>query len=245
MDTKQHIQVLRSQLFKMARLSQRAVDYSIKAYELGRPEFCQHVRNSEHEFGELQRGLEDRCRRLLIEELPFDSDFRFVWSALRISSALRTTHAAGAEIARMTMMFLEERGARESHGFEALGQFANGLVRLCTVSLFKQEAQHARTVLHSQAIGQWTEPAACRGRKDIRQEVGAEATFELAFAERLGQIVKQAYEIAHAITVWLERRERNAGNRNRDPYAFRESQPIREKEAPRQTLDSIGRGFRP
>jgi hypothetical protein len=229
MDTKQHIQVLRSQLLKMARLSQRAVDYSIKAYGLGRPEFCQHVRNSEHEFGELHRGLEDRCRRLLIEELHGDSDFRFVWSARRISSALRTTHAAAAEIAEMTMMFLEERGVRESHAFEALGQFANGLVRLYTVSLFKQQAQHARMILYSQAIGQWTELAPSHGRKDLRQELGAQATFELRVAERLGQIVKQAYEIAHAITVWLERRDRNGANRNRDPYAFRESQesPVR------------------
>jgi PhoU domain len=245
MNTKQQIQVLRSQLFKMARLSQRAVDYSIKAYELGRPEFCQHVRNSEHELGELHRSLEDRCRRLLIEELPFDSDFRFVWSALRISSALRTTHAAAAEIARMTMVSLRNEGVPESDALEALGQVANGLVRLYTVALFKEEAQHARTVLHSQAIGQWTELAARHSRKDIRQEVGAEATFELAIAERLGQIVKQAYEIAHAVTVWLERRDRTAGNRNCDPYAVCESQPIPEKEAARQTLDSIGRGFCP
>jgi hypothetical protein len=45
----QHIHVLRSELLAMARLTQRAVDYSIRAYQLGRPEFCRHASNTDDE----------------------------------------------------------------------------------------------------------------------------------------------------------------------------------------------------
>jgi hypothetical protein len=241
MDTKQHIQVLRSQLLKMARLSQRAVDYSIKGYELGRPEFCQDVRNTEQEFGQLHRGLEDRCRGLLVEELPLDSDFRFVWCALRICSALRTTHAAAIEIAEMTMRFLEEGGVPESLAVMTIGQVVNGLVRLCTIALFKEEAQHARIVLENQGVWRWIEWTACHGRNDIDQEIGANATFELAIAKSLSQIAKGADEIADAITVWLAKKDPNRINRN--VYAFRELHMMREKETARLSVDSIDSCF--
>jgi phosphate uptake regulator len=110
MEIEQHIQVLRAQLLEMSKLSQRAVDYSIKAYELGCPEFCQHVRYTEHELRDIHFCLADRCRKLLMAGLPADSDSHFVWSALRICSTLQATYIAAAEIAQNTMLFL--RAAR-------------------------------------------------------------------------------------------------------------------------------------
>ena len=56
---------LRSQLLAMLRLTQRAVDYSIKAYELGKPEFCQHVSANGPQVRTLQRSIANRSRALL------------------------------------------------------------------------------------------------------------------------------------------------------------------------------------
>jgi phosphate uptake regulator len=113
-------------------MSQRAIDYSIKAYELRRPEFCRHVLSPEHEFAELHRGLEDRCRNLLVAGLPVDSDSRFLWSALRICSALCITHAAAAEIAQ-TVMFLSCRRRRgtwiSGAGRDVYGQVDDGIAQ--------------------------------------------------------------------------------------------------------------------
>ena len=40
MNIQYDIQILRSKLIAMTRLTQRTVDYSIKAMQLGRPELC-------------------------------------------------------------------------------------------------------------------------------------------------------------------------------------------------------------
>lgn len=103
----QHLHVLRSELLAMARLTQRAVDYSIKAYQLGGPEFCRHASNTDEEVHKFQGGIADRGHVLLSLGLLVDSDSRFISSALRICSALQITHAAASGIAHDTMLSLK------------------------------------------------------------------------------------------------------------------------------------------
>jgi hypothetical protein len=204
MDIQQHTKVIRSQLLEMLRLSQRVVDYSIKSYELGSAELCGHVLNNEHKFCELRRAVEVRCRKLLVEGLPIDSDPGFVWSALRICSALHATYIAAAEIARNTLLSLESGQLLEPLTLKDMGQFVNRLVRLCTVALFKEEVQHAETVLQNQGIGRLFELIVYRPHSDIPRWMDTRSTFELAIMKSLGQISKQTHTMAGAITVWME-----------------------------------------
>src|ERR1700739_879618 len=65
----------RSHLLRMTRLAQRAVDYSIKAYELGSYEICHIVRNTEDELCKLQLNIGDRGRWLRAEGRPVEKKF--------------------------------------------------------------------------------------------------------------------------------------------------------------------------
>jgi hypothetical protein len=230
MDVQQHIQVLRAQLLEMSKLSQRAVDYSIKAYELGCPEFCRHVRYTELELSDIHFCLVDRCRKLLVVGLPADLDSRLVWSALRICSALRATYTAATEIAQNTALSLESGQAQKSLALQEMGQTINRLVRLCSVALFKEDAQHAKAVLQNRGVGRWLESITCHVRSDLGQRTGAQATFELAITKSLIEIAKQAHEMADAITVWLEKTVCIDITRKRVAYAIHESIPMREDE---------------
>jgi phosphate uptake regulator len=229
MEIEQYIQGLRAQLLEMSKLSQRAVDYSIKAYGLGCPEFCRHVRYTEHEFRDIHFCLANRCRKLLMAGLPADSDSRFVWSALRICNALQATYTATTDIAQNTMLFFES-GQVQSLALKEMGQIVNHLVRLCNVALFKEEVQHATTVLHNQGVGRWLELIAYHVRNDISQGIGPQAAFEFAIAKSLAEIAKQAREMADAITVWLEGKVRLDVIRERGAYVPCESLPMREDE---------------
>jgi uncharacterized protein with PhoU and TrkA domain len=200
----QHLQVLRSELFEMSGLTQRAVDYSIKAYELGSREFCRYVRKSEHEFDELQRCVAQLCHELLATGLPVESEARFVWCALQVCSSLGATHAAATDIAQQTTRFLEGGAVFESPALEATGRVVNRLVRLSTIALRKEEVRHAEVVLQSRGVERWFKLAAYHGSGGNDQRIGARAPFELAITRNLSQIAKQTYDIAYAITVWLE-----------------------------------------
>lgn len=204
MNIRQHIQLLRSQLFEMSRLSQRAVDYSIKALELRSKEFCHYVQNYKHEVGDLHRSVEDQCCQLLVAGLSIELDLQFALSAFRICRALHSTYSAAAEIAQNAMSSLEDDQIFEYSALEEMGRIVNRSMRLCTVALFKEEVEHAKAVLHNNAVVRWFELAVSRAQNNTHQQIGTQAAFELAIMKNFCQMAKQAHEMAGAITLYLE-----------------------------------------
>lgn len=130
MHIQQRIHALRSDLYQMSELSKRAVDYSIKAFELGSQEFCRIVSRVEHELDELQHGITDLYRELIVVGLPVEVEAGLVWCALRVYGAI---HA-------------------KSPAFETTGRLVNRLVRLSTTALCKEEVHRAETVLQSRGV---------------------------------------------------------------------------------------------
>jgi phosphate uptake regulator len=206
MHIQQHIRILRSELFAMFRLSQRALDYSIKAYQLGSPEFCRHVGQADEEVYKLQSRIAHRAHTLLASGLLFESDSHFVSSALRICSALHITYDAATVIAQKTMLNLEGERITASPAIEEMGHLVNRLMRLCIIALFNEQIQHARMVLQTDATGQWSDLSLSRPHERPIQRTDAHSRFELVIHENLDQIATQAYEIADAITFWLDRK---------------------------------------
>src|SRR3954462_10324337 len=86
MSTHYEIQILRSKLIAMTRLTQRTVDYAIKAFQLGRPELCRAAQTSQDEMRAIRSWIANHGRSLLATGTLGDADSRFVCAALRISS---------------------------------------------------------------------------------------------------------------------------------------------------------------
>lgn len=204
MEIQRQSQVLRSHLLKMTMLSHRAVDYSIKAYEFGDPEFGRLARNSEHEWHKVQCLIGGRGRILMAAGTPIDSDSLIARSTLRIYGALRVTYAAATEIAHNSMLIAECGLPITCREIGLMGRFVNGLVRLYTVALFKMEIRHAQTILQNDQGRQWFDLALSLTHRRLSHQTGAQARNELAIAQSLGQIAHQAYEIAEAFTSCLD-----------------------------------------
>jgi hypothetical protein len=191
----QYILVSRSHLLRMTRLAQRAVDYSIKAYELGSYELCHMVRNTEEELRKLQLSIGDRGRLLRAEGRPVDTTSTAASCTLRVYSGLQVTYSAAAEIAQNTAFLIESGRKTQPPSKMVTANFVNGLVRLYTVALFSEEIQHARMILQINEGHR---------RFDLGEELiyrnDASARFELAITHCLAQIAEQAREIADTIT---------------------------------------------
>jgi phosphate uptake regulator len=204
MEVQRQCYILRSDLLRMAMLSQRAVDYSIKAHELGASEVYQLLWKHDQEWRNLQRRIGDRGRRLLASGVPVDADSAIAESALRIYSALYVTYTAASEITHIASLMAEGERTALSRRLGVIARFINSLVRLCTVALFNKEVRHVRGILHHDRSWRWCESALSRIRHLLMKNPRAHAKSELAVARALGQIAGQAYEIAQAATLWLE-----------------------------------------
>ena len=221
---------LRSQLLKMSRLSQRAVDYSIKGYELGKPEYSREVLSKEKEFRDLRLSIVDRGRMVLPKEMPVSADSRFTCSALRICHALQNTYDAAAAIAIETAHGYENSRRIDSPVVLDLGKFVNSLVRLCTVALFNEDLQHARLALRNAQGRLWFNLSLRQAQRELRARPEPQANFELAIVENLSQIAERSYEVAHETAMWLEGADCFNPARQRLPHFFGVSLSMRNTE---------------
>jgi hypothetical protein len=195
--------VSRTHLLRMTRLVQRAVDYSIKAYELGSYELCHIVRDTEDELRKLQLSIGDRGRLLRAEGRAVDTESAAASCALRVYSALQVTYSAAAEIAQNTVLLLESGRKTQSPSKMVTANFVNGLVRLYTVALFNEEMQHARMILQVNEGHRRFDLQLNLREEELIYRNDVSASFELAITHCLAQIAEQAHEIADTITQWL------------------------------------------
>jgi hypothetical protein len=205
MRDRQYSLVSRSHLLRMTRLAQRAVDYSIKAYELGSFELCHIVRNTEDELCKLQLNIGDRGRLLRAEGRPVDTESTASSCALRVYSALQVTYFAAAEIAQNTMLLLESGRKTQFPSKMVTTNFVNGLVRLYTVALFDEDIQHARMILKVNEGHRQFDLQLSLREEELNYRNDARARFELAITHCLAQIVEQAHEIANTLMQWFGR----------------------------------------
>jgi phosphate uptake regulator len=199
----------------MSRLSYRAVDFAIKSYRLGSPEFCRHVRKGEGKLHQLRQKITDLCHKLLhenrdlasktsIEPAVDDAQVRLVQSALRICRALHAAYDAAEEIAHRTMVLLEDGQVTPSAALERACFLVNRLMCLCIVALFKKESRYADAVLQSNNLNGVFEQVYHGLRNEIGARITIPAAIEQTIARSLQQIAGQTGEIAEAIVFWLE-----------------------------------------
>lgn len=199
-----YIQALRLHLLDMSRVTQRGVDYSIKAYTLGNSELCANVRHDSFEIKILHREINEITRELLLAELSGESSLRFILSSERICNSLNAVHCHAVEIAANSVRLLENGGKHGYGDLTTMGDIVNSLLRLCVVALFEEELEHAEVVLRTGGIERLFEAAFYDWYRFLDHETRTQACHELAITKYLSQIVRHIHEIAAAIAFWLE-----------------------------------------
>lgn len=204
MNSQEHIHTLRVQLLAMSRLSQRALDDSIKGYQARNLDFSRHVCTAHREIGDHHRRIKELCREVMNGDIAKAPDLRFAFAALNIGTALDATYTAAAEIARDTIRLLETGSIQHCEALEDMAQLMNGSIRLCIVALFEKDARHAETLLRHLDSLQLRELHSVDSRPHVDHRTERYDDFERAMTQRLGEVAKQAHEIADAIAFWLE-----------------------------------------
>jgi len=204
MDLQEHIQGLRLHVLDMARMSQRSVDYSIKACALGSAELCCSVRDRTFEIDALRCEITETVEVLLTRSIPRDADFRFVFASERIGRALETLHQHAVEIAGQCLQLLEVGRRPAWAAIGAIGDTVNSLVRLCVVALFEEDKQHAQAALSAGRVERSFETTFCDWFRTLDPTARARAQCERAIVTHLSSMARATYDIADALEFWLE-----------------------------------------
>lgn len=223
MNPQQHMKTLRVHLLAMARLSQRALDDSIKGYATRNIDFSRHVYAADSELEAHHRRIKELCRELTNGGISKPSDTRFTLAAANINTALHVTYDAAAQIAQDSTRLLEGSGIHACADLERMGQLVNGSMRLCVIALFDRNAGHAKAVLQGLESLRLRELTSIDLHPHVDRWAGAQGDFERSVIRSLGNVANQAHEMADAILFWLEGKScvaQAAGNKHL-PLEFR------------------------
>jgi phosphate uptake regulator len=204
MDTHQYAQSLRLHLLDMARVVQKCVDYAIKAYKFGNPEFCISSRECTYEIDLLYREISESVRDLLLMKLPGESELRCVLSSEQIANAMGEMHRHAIEIASYSMRIMENGGGLGCAELATMGDLVNSLVRLCVIALYEEDVEHADLVLRCSGMGRLFESTFYDWYRIIDHRARGQAECERALTKHLSRIACQTYEMAGAIVFWLD-----------------------------------------
>jgi hypothetical protein len=212
METQKHCLVSYKHLLQMAALTQKTVDQSVKGYELNCLENAGQSLAARKKLAAIERNIADRGRTLSAAGTLMDTTSQAGSCSLRIYSALRTTHAAASEMARITRLKLTNGHLSRSAATTGMAHLVNGMVRLNTVALFSRRSHHAKTVLQIED----------RRKRDLWRYQVPEGPQELAISRCLELIAEQAHDIADSFTQLLEsRRASNRPSRSEGPHVYR------------------------
>jgi phosphate uptake regulator len=221
MNSHQYIQTLRLHLLDMARVCQRGVDYSLKAYSLGSSECCSLVRNNSPEIDTIRLEIDEITQDILLMEISDESDLRFVLSADRIRNALQGIHVHAEDIATNSMRLLESSRRKECKELVSMGDVVNRLMRLCVVALFKEEVEHAESVLRSNGFQREFETNFFDRLSTADRSGSTEDVYEISVADSLTHMARELHEVANAITFWLNGTESAPVSDSTEPWPLR------------------------
>lgn len=127
----EQLEQLHVQLIKMGSLCEEAISLSAKAIEAGEPALAQKVPPLEVEIDQLEREIEGRCMRLLLQQQPVARDLRAISAALKMISDMERIGDQAADIAEL-VPYIVPSAAQSSL---PIGDMARAVVSMVTDSV--------------------------------------------------------------------------------------------------------------
>lgn len=199
MNSQRHIHTLRVELLAMSRVSQRALDNSVKGFELRNLDFARQVATTGGNLEKHHQRIKDLCREAVNGGVTNASDLRLAFAAFSIAAALHVTCSVSAEIAQSTILLHEGGRIDSCSPLKQLGHAVNASMRLCIVALFEQDPYYARVALGSQ---KQAVQLGVESRSDCW--LGPQKEIESTVIRGFTEVAKQTHEIADALLFWLE-----------------------------------------
>ena len=193
---KSQTETLRTELIEMVRLSQRTVDYAIKAHGSGRPEYAQHAC-----FG--RDRLVCLNEKICCATLAMRKSFRSVNTETVFGESIRTisVHLFDAcqhayKISFLSVGFLACRVYKPPCSLLTMGANINSAMRLCAVAIINHEVTHAEVA--RLAIDYWRSDVAPTNsfRGDVKEPNLIGGCHERTIARYMLEMMDNIYAIA-------------------------------------------------
>ena len=141
------LQAMHDDLIQMASLAETAISSSVKALETMDETLAQTVVGSDHQIDELEKEVERRCLRLLLQQQPVARDLRSVSTALKMITDLERIGDQAADIAEVTVFLCRNRDFQMPEGLREMALAAVKMVRGAIDAFVEENLDKAHEVI--------------------------------------------------------------------------------------------------
>ena len=141
------LQAMHEDLIQMASLAEIAISSSVKALETMDETLAQKVVGSDHQIDELEKEVERRCLRLLLQQKPVARDLRSVSTALKMITDLERIGDQAADIAEVTVFLCRNRDFQMPEGLREMALAAVKMVRGAIDAFVEENLDKAHEVI--------------------------------------------------------------------------------------------------
>ena len=186
------LRAMHEDLIQMASLAETAISSSVKALETMDETLAHQVVDSDNQIDELEKEVERRCLRLLLQQQPVARDLRSVSTALKMITDLERIGDQAADIAEVTVFLCRNRDFQMPEGMREMALAAVKMVRGAIDAFVEENLDKAHEVIGYDDV---VDRAFLRTRDELIRQVkqaagGAEQIMDLLmiakYLERIG-----------------------------------------------------------
>lgn len=144
------VEILKTNLIKMASLVDEQVERAYNALETGDIELCRGIKSKDNEIDSYDNLIMTQCENILALFQPVASDLRFIMSSLLINSQLERCGDIAVNIAHRVKKTAGVRSLIIESQILDMGKRAREMVKYAIDSFINQNIEQAQKVLNDE-----------------------------------------------------------------------------------------------
>ncbi len=141
------LQELNYEMIDMAAAAEDAIDVVVESLAAGDEEAAKSAMEMTHHMDEMERDIENRCLRLLLQQQPVARDLRTISAALKMVTDLQRIGDQCANIAEISLLLKGQQQTRTLADIRTMSQKAGVMVKRSIFAYVNRDLDAANTVV--------------------------------------------------------------------------------------------------
>ncbi|MBM6926360.1 phosphate signaling complex protein PhoU [Pseudoflavonifractor phocaeensis] len=142
------LQELNYEMIDMAAAAEDAIDVVVESLAAGDEEAAKSAMEMTRHMDEMERDIENRCLRLLLQQQPVARDLRTISAALKMVTDLQRIGDQCANIAEISLLLKGQKQTRTLADIRTMSQKAGVMVKRSIFAYVNRDTGAANTVVN-------------------------------------------------------------------------------------------------
>ena len=141
------LEALNTGLVEMGAQIESAIENAVKALETSNADYARKAIELDSKVNSMEKDIESRCLRLLLQQHPVASDLRLISVAMKMITDMERIGDQAADIAEITLRYEEKQFIKELVDIPKMAQAAIKMVHESIDAFVKKDLALAKSVI--------------------------------------------------------------------------------------------------